>query len=194
MQIVIPYRKPGLPVIPWVRAAVRIRASELLRWEFPDELPPDVLSQFIQDCREAYPVLREGQVEAILGIDPPSPVEYTHSIEAAVLVADAVVGFNPSNGVLTPPHVSDGTAEARVYALEVNTASNFCRLTLADNLDLFTTFTIGRGDTYITMIKTGTNRWETPKNVEGTAFTDAAYNLLSANIGVPVEFDLIGNK
>ncbi|ACP44111.1 hypothetical protein VPP93_gp40 [Vibrio phage VP93] len=194
MQIVIPYRKPGLPVIPWVRAAVRIRASELLRWEFPDELPPDVLTQFVQDCREAYPVLREGQVEAILGMDTVAPVEYTHSIEAAVLVADAVVGFNPGNGSLAPVYVSDGTTDARVYALEVNNASGFCRLTLADNLDLFTTFTMGYGNTYTTLTKAGKNRWETPKDADGVAFTDAMYNLLNDNIGVPVAFDLIGNK
>lgn len=286
IKITIPYPDPVLlPVYPWLWGAVRARYADTAKWG--GDLTGAALTAFIASCRNDFPSLRDGQVEAILGLQAAPPVgevtafdvgisrdtfpagdgatafiqnvvpvgadvssavwsssapliatvdvygnvtgvkagtadiiatvstgagdvtdkvavtvepsiTSTHRIMAAELTADgAVLGMTPTKGAIAPDYIADLTVPAspvyaKIHAVEANSASGFIRLTLADNLDHFEKFTMTVAGSSAELTKTGNNRWETPKNAQGTAFTTEVYNYFKANLGVPAGIDIVG--
>ncbi|ATI19074.1 bacterial Ig-like domain family protein [Vibrio phage vB_VpaP_KF2] len=200
MQIVIPYRIPGLPVIPWLRAAVRTNAVQ--QFSRLDTVLWADREAFRQEMYSRYPALRPGQVELILGWPWPDPEPadgspwsdgwsdgfgtgappptYTHELTSADLTA-TVLGFNPSNGSITPPDL-DGWA---LYAFEVNSSSNFVRLTPTDPAVPWTAVTVEYAGISIRMARAG-NRYDSPT---GPA-ADDLYNALKPFVGSPVGITL----
>lgn len=181
MQIVIPYRIPGLPVIPWLRAAVRTNAVQ----QFPslEAATWEDREAFRQEMYSRYPALRSGQVELILGWpwpDPEPTPDYTHELTSADLTA-TVLGFNPSKGSISPPDLDGWT----LYALEVNSSSNFVRLTPTDPAAPWTAVTVEYAGISIRMTRSG-NRYDSPTGPD----VDALYNALKPSVGTPVGITL----
>lgn len=61
---------PGLPVVWWIRAAVRRAASV---YPYPELVPWAERQAFTAEMEARYPLLRPGQVAAILGWPYPDP-------------------------------------------------------------------------------------------------------------------------
>lgn len=139
----VTWQVPGLPVVWWVRAAVRRAASVYPR---PELVPWADRQAFVQAMQGRYPSLRDGQVQAILGWPYPDPepapaspfsdgfsngfgngappVTNTHTLTPAALTA-TVIGKSATLGNLTPNTLAD----TDVLALEINRGSKFIRFT-----------------------------------------------------------------
>lgn len=202
MQIVIPYRIPGLPVIPWLRAAVRTNAVQ----QFPrlDAVLWADREAFRQEMYSRYPALRPGQVELILGWPWPdpeptlgspwsdgwsdgfgngyTPPSYTHELTPASL-ATGVVGFTPTKGALIP----DTVETYPVYALEFNGVSNFVRLTFTGNAQPYTSIEITIGTESITLVK-NSNRYQSNNTTQAAIM----YQLVFDSLNTPLPLNIIG--
>lgn len=139
----VKWQVPGLPVVWWLRAAVRKYASVYPR---PELVPWADRKAFVQAMQERYPLLRAGQVAAIMGWPYPDPepapaspfsegfddgfgngappVTSTHTLTPAALTA-TVIGKNASLGSIAPNTLAD----TAILALEINRTSKFIRFT-----------------------------------------------------------------
>lgn len=64
------WQVPDLPVVPWLRAAVR-RAGSV--YPNPELVPWAERQAFVQAVQARYGLLRDGQVQAIMGWPYPDP-------------------------------------------------------------------------------------------------------------------------
>lgn len=131
----VKWEVPGVPVVWWVRAGVRKHASVYPR---PELVSWADRQAFVQTMQAQYPLLRAGQVAAIMGWPYPDPEPTpasTHTMTPAALTA-TVIGKNATLGSLTPNTLAD----TAILALEINRGSKFIRFTfLGGALPLGTT-------------------------------------------------------
>lgn len=66
----VTWQVPGVPVVPWLRAAVRRYGS---KFPEPSVVPWAERQAFVQELQGRYSLLRDGQVQAIMGWPYPDP-------------------------------------------------------------------------------------------------------------------------